>query len=598
MKKWWMIVLLALLPLLAAGAQADAVIVLLPDGSAEIEGTGAQAQENVLTISQGGAYTLSGAWTQGQVVVNAGKNDLVTISLDGVEMINDSAAALYVEQAQRVTLLLMQDTQSRIVSGEQIDVTNAEPDESATGGAVHVRAGLVIDGEGALFVGGYLNNGIHCTDMLTLSGGKLTVEAKNDGLKGKDGVVIDAGELTVTASGDAVQSEDDLVVNGGVVHLITGSGRQTAAENMQDFSPERFSLTEGTAPDAPAPGSERFEMPMPEGNGMPATEFSSQPTPAGQGRQGAAERNSGARTNGMNGKNGGMGGMPWETAGTDSGISRKGLKAAAGLYVNGGRLLIDTQDDALHAGTEIVICGGEMTLYSDDDGIHADERVEIRDGSVTVANSYEGIEAPQICVSGGSVQVTATDDGMNASDGSGSGGIMRGWLTQMNTNSGTLPTLLISGGNVYVNAQGDGLDSNGDLLITGGYVIVEGPTNSGNGALDCGTESGGVCRVSGGTVLAMGAAGMAESFDAGSEQCSFMTTMNVSAGQELIILDETGRELMRWTPQKSAQSVVFSCGELALGHTYTLSSGSVTQTVEQTSTSSGGQGGFFMRRGW
>lgn len=63
MKKWWMIVLLALLPLLAAGAQADAVIVLLPDGSAEIEGTGAQAQENVLTISQGGAYTLSGAWT-------------------------------------------------------------------------------------------------------------------------------------------------------------------------------------------------------------------------------------------------------------------------------------------------------------------------------------------------------------------------------------------------------------------------------------------------------------------------------------------------------------------------------------------------------
>ena len=32
----------------------------------------------------------------------------------------------------------------------------------------------------------------------------------------------------------------------------------------------------------------------------------------------------------------------------------------------------------------------------------------------------------------------------------------------------------------YVNAEGDGLDTNGDILMTGGDVTVHGPTNGGN----------------------------------------------------------------------------------------------------------------------
>lgn len=42
----------------------------------------------------------------------------------------------------------------------------------------------------------------------------------------------------------------------------------------------------------------------------------------------------------------------------------------------------------------------------------------------------------------------------------------------------------ISGGDVKINASGDGIDSNGDLYLEGGTVLVEGPAGGGDGALD------------------------------------------------------------------------------------------------------------------
>ena len=44
--------------------------------------------------------------------------------------------------------------------------------------------------------------------------------------------------------------------------------------------------------------------------------------------------------------------------------------------------------------------------------------------------------------------------------------------------------VVINGGTLKINADGDGIDSNGDLTINGGSIIVYGPENSGNSAID------------------------------------------------------------------------------------------------------------------
>ena len=64
----------------------------------------------------------------------------------------------------------------------------------------------------------------------------------------------------------------------------------------------------------------------------------------------------------------------------------------------------------------------------------------------------------------------------------------------------------ITGGKVTVDASGDGLDSNSNLIIEGGEIYVNGPTNDGNGALDY----DGTATISGGTFVAVGSSGMVQ----------------------------------------------------------------------------------------
>lgn len=66
----------------------------------------------------------------------------------------------------------------------------------------------------------------------------------------------------------------------------------------------------------------------------------------------------------------------------------------------------------------------------------------------------------------------------------------------------------------------DGLDSNGNATISGGTVVVNGPTNDAYGALDVNGE----LAVSGGTVAATGSADMALTPSASSTQSGAQVT--------------------------------------------------------------------------
>ena len=189
-------------------------------------------------------------------------------------------------------------------------------------------------------------------------------------------------------------------------------------------------------------------------------------------------------------------------------------------------------------------------------------------------------------MSGGVVNVTSSDDGMNAAGGN----TTSGW-GMMDTDQNAV--LTISGGTITVNANGDGLDSNGYMYITGGTAYVSGPTNSGNGALDFGIGG----TITGGTVIAAGAAGMAENFGSDSTQGSILYTFDstLSGGTEVKLTDENGNVLASYIPEKNFQCVVISTPDVASGKTYTLTAGGNSYTIEMTSLiygSGNGMGGF------
>lgn len=228
------------------------------------------------------------------------------------------------------------------------------------------------------------------------------------------------------------------------------------------------------------------------------------------------------------------------------------------LAILGGTLTIVAGADALKSNNDtdvskglILIAGGTLDITAGDDGIHAETYLQIDDGQVEIQQSYEGLESQQIVINGGDIKVLSTDDGINAAGGTEFGNY----------------SLSVTGGNTYVNADGDGLDINGTIHMTGGTVVVDGPVANNNGAVDYDTAF----QLTGGTLLAIGSAGMAMAPDASSTQNSLLInlTEQMAAGTVIQILDENG-EVLTYTPEKTWQSVVFSSDVLKTGSTYTV----------------------------
>ncbi|WP_303869781.1 carbohydrate-binding domain-containing protein [Acetobacterium wieringae] len=259
-----------------------------------------------------------------------------------------------------------------------------------------------------------------------------------------------------------------------------------------------------------------------------------------------------------------------------------GIVSKDDLVITGGIINIASANDGLNGKNCVKIKDGLISINSSDGkGItskNADDstkgHVYIAGGTITISNSFEGIEGTVIIVEGGTVDITAEDDGFNGSNAMTSANDTGGRGGAMENDANVYVS--IAGGTIHVNASGDGLDSNGNLYISGGTIYVSGPTSNGDGALDY----NGTADVSGGTVVIAGSTGMAQSFSETSTQVSLLynLTSSCAAGTEIKLTDDSGKTVVTYTPDKTYQSVVISSPDLAQGSTYTLTCGS--QTVE------------------
>lgn len=565
MKKWLISMMAVATLMLAGSALADGSITLSPDGSTSTDAS-VRIDGQTVTITQAGTYQIAGTLGDGTLIVESAENAKITLVLGGVSIKNSTSAAIQIATADDVTIELSEGTTNVLQSGEEVDIATATEDEEASGGALQSKADLKIKGKGSLTVLGYLNNGIHCTKDLKIKNGNISVTALGHGIKGKNSVTVSGGTMTVTSGKDGITSDETENEEKGFVTIEDGEIIITSA-----------------------------------GDGVSA-----------------------------------------ETTLTVTG-------GVISIISGGGSA--NAQDDALHTDGDMTISGGECILSTGDDGAHAALSLTVLGGKITVLTSYEGLEANQITLAGGELDITASDDGINANGGSdgfsggfgggfgggrgGMGGSFGGRRNDTNNHSGDMtppdnsnmqtppdgnapsgnpptmpgqdaadstttddttdkqPVLLITGGKITVNADGDGLDSNGNLRVEGGDITINGPSNGGNGALDIGTENDGAGVIAGGTLIALGTSSMAENFGSTSTQCAFLVTMNsFGAGETITITDSQGNVLYTGVTVKSANSVVFSSADLVVGETYTVTIGSNSATVTQSSTVVGNSNGF------
>jgi hypothetical protein len=249
------------------------------------------------------------------------------------------------------------------------------------------------------------------------------------------------------------------------------------------------------------------------------------------------------------------------TAGSD------GIQTEKNLSVFDGTYQISSTEDAIHSNSTINIYGGTFEINSEDDGIHADSSIDISGGTINIIKSYEGIESALVNISGGNINLAATDDGINVAGGMDSSSV-NGRPGQNSFASTSDNKLTITGGNIAVDAAGDGLDANGSIYMDGGTVIVNGPTNNGNGSLDYDQTF----EMNGGVLMAAGSSGMVQTPSDSSTQNSLLISYSQmqQAGTVVKILDESGNTVVEFTPNKTFQAVLLSSQDLKLNTAYQL----------------------------
>ena len=568
----------------------SAASITLSGSTAQSNGSGVSINNATVTISKEGCYLISGELEDGQIIVDAGDSDKVQLVLDNASIHCSTGSAILVRNADKVKVTLAADSENELSDGTEYQTDDDNPDA-----ALFSKDDLVINGSGSLTVQGNYKHGIAGNDDLVITGGRLTVNSLSHALRGKDSVAIldgtfvltsqkdgiqasntedstkgwvqiDGGNFTIQSSGDGIQAETNLSIYDGSFTITSGGGAVNGADHTENRG-GGFGRPGGNRPDS-ANGQTSPEMPsQPAEGGQTPSEMPSQPTEGGQtpsempsqpaeGGQTPSEMPS-QPAEGEQSSSGNESDYSelifdpddfddTSTDDSDTTVSTKGIKAGNALLIQQGTFVIDSADDAIHSNYSVTIDGGSFQLSSGDDGIHAEAYLNINGGTTTIAESYEGLEAAQIHISGGTTQVSSSDDGLNATGGS-SFELVDGLLVLKDISSSDTEQTFGGRGGMFE------VEDNCDITISGG------------------------------TLVALGSSGMAQSMEPDDSHATLMVTWDEvqPAGTRLTLCTQQGEILCSLQSTNSFQTAVIGTDSLSAGQEVSLYTGGTVNSDSQ-----------------
>ena len=610
--------------------------ITLEDDSTKVKGNtkAVSVKDNCITISAGGTYRLSGKLTKGQVLVTG--SEKVKLYLDGVEITSPSGPALVCTNEKRTILSLAKGSQNTLTdSADNADTEINGCNVSAC--ALFAQDKLTINGSGSLTVTGSSVDGIVCKDDLKLVNGTITVEAAQDGVKGKDCVAmfgadlnvtagndgikstesnddtkgflqLEQGSATVQAGGDCLQAETLVWIADGTYHLTssgtavnTETGEANSSKGIHcggdveiaggkltidaaedgvnctgslelqagevdvtsaedgiqadgDLTVSGGAVTITTTGTVAASAQDDFQPNNFGGGNPPFGDMPSGETPSGN----PPELPDGETFGG--GNFGGNGNTP-----PDNADNRQNAAASDASAIPAAAMQ-STADSSTDAGAS---AAAAMTTSAEDatsKGIKCGGNLTMSGGSCTIHSCIEGVESKaEMTISGGNVRILdASDDGLNTG-GSDSGS----------------HAVTITGGYIYVNASGDGVDSNSTWEMSGGTLLVCGPTSGGDGSLD----ANGNMTYTGGTLLALSSKGMMEYPESG---CLIATNCNAAAGEQISIVDKNGTVLATLQSPKAVSDVIYGIGDSDSADYTIVTGGTYDGTINEDGYGEGG----------
>lgn len=183
----------------------------------ETASSGVSISGNIITITKEGTYVLSGALSEGQIVVDA-DSAKVQLVLDNADITCASSAAIYVKNADKTFITLAEGSENILMNTAEYEAI----DDNNIDAVIFSKDDLTLNGKGTLTINSEYGHGIVSKDDLKLVGGTCNITAKNHALSGKDSVRIAAGTYNLTSGKDGIHSENTDDDEKGFVYIASG----------------------------------------------------------------------------------------------------------------------------------------------------------------------------------------------------------------------------------------------------------------------------------------------------------------------------------------------------------------------------------------
>ena len=447
-------------------------------------------------------YTLSGTSTDGEFYMSGSYK--ATVELNGLTLTNAtpvySGAAVHIQNGKRIKMKVVTGTTNTLVDAAG----------GSQKGCLYIKGHAEFAQKGTLNITGNVKHGIKTGEYITLKNATINVlSAVGDGINCEQFFQMTSGAINIQGVGDdGIQCD--------VEDAATGETTDHEDEDSGNVYIEDGTLTVNVTADAAKGVKCEGDMRISGGKVTITT--------SGGGVWDSTKLKT--KASACLGSDGAMTISGGTLSLTSTGAGGKGLNVDGALTIKGGTTTISTSGNAVVASStgtlSVVTSSQQLDRYESDyksspKGIKADGAITISDDAViyvtTTGAGGEGIESKtSITITGGQTTVNASDDGINAS---------------YNTSTGGSGDLTISGGYVFSRSTGnDGIDANGNCYIKGGLVYAIG-TGGVEKSIDANTEQGKKLYITGGTIIAVGDLEGGSSISGGT--CKYTTSWNATS---------------------------------------------------------------------
>lgn len=450
----------------------------------KVASSGVSISGNIITISKEGTYVLSGALSEGQIVVDA-DSAKVQLVLDNVDITCASSAAIYVKNADKTFITLAEGSENILMNTAEYEAI----DDNNIDAVIFSKDDLTLNGKGTLTINSEYGHGIVSKDDLKLVSGTCNITAKKHALSGKDSVRIAAGTYNLTSGKDGIHSENADDDEKGFVYIASGdftiesTGDGIDASYVVQIDDGDFEITAGGG--AENATKTRNDMPGGDmGGGAPGGDKPSGETPSGEAPSG--DKPSGEAPSGEAPSGG-------PSSDSDSGkqTGQTPPDKPDGDSFDGSRPDKKASDNA---GSQTSQKPPDKSGKDTSDGQQSDKNSQSKDAADSTTASDTSADIDSEAASGKS----SDTDSEAASDTSSDTGSEAASSTSSDTDSTSTKgiksdgALYVNGGSFTINSADDSFHSNSDVTINDGtYTISSG---------DDGMHADSALLVNGGTI--------------------------------------------------------------------------------------------------